>query len=34
MGLPNKGLDYYLNFALEKQEAIAPEAPFFFLLQA
>lgn len=30
MGLPNKGLDYYLNFALEKQEAIAPEAPFFF----
>ena len=30
MGLPNKGLDYYLNFALEKQEAIAPEATFFF----
>lgn len=30
MGLPNKGLDYYLNFALEKQEAIVPEAPFFF----
>lgn len=30
MGLLNKGLDYYLNFALEKQEAIAPEAPFFF----
>ena len=30
MGLPNKGLDYYLNFALEKQEAITPEAPFFF----
>lgn len=30
MGLPNKGIDYYLNFALEKQEAIAPEAPFFF----
>ncbi|MDT2687563.1 dihydroorotate oxidase [Enterococcus gallinarum] len=30
MGLPNKGLDYYLNFAIEKQEVIAPEAPFFF----
>jgi dihydroorotate dehydrogenase (fumarate) len=30
MGLPNKGLDYYLDFAIEKQEAIASESPFFF----
>lgn len=30
MGLPNKGLDYYLDFAIEKQEAMAPESPFFF----
>jgi dihydroorotate dehydrogenase (fumarate) len=23
-------LDYYLDFAIEKQEAMAPESPFFF----
>jgi dihydroorotate dehydrogenase (fumarate) len=30
MGLPNKGLDYYLDFAIDKQEAISPDSPFFF----
>ena len=30
MGLPNLGVDYYLNYAIKKQQEMTQQAPFFF----
>ncbi|HAB97968.1 MAG TPA: dihydroorotate oxidase, partial [Enterococcus sp.] len=30
MGLPNLGVDYYLDYAIKKQQEMTQQAPFFF----
>ncbi|OTN76606.1 dihydroorotate dehydrogenase A (fumarate) [Enterococcus sp. 8G7_MSG3316] len=34
MGLPNRGIDYYLDYAIKKQAEMPQDAPFFFSVAA